>query len=690
MDHRKNLSLQVLTIRVSQRVGNGASTYIYWILHTTYGCERPICNQATTAATTVFQRALSAANITECVLGHSFIGRVSPRCTSGLGSFLPCLHSRSGMVQCGTWRNWAPKCLPKRIKDLKGTVPASSRATAMPQPNFLIIIADDLGFTDLSAFGGEIHTPNLARLAAKGVRFSDFHTALACSPTRAMLLSGTDNHIAGLGQMHEFTKFHPGVFDDKPGYEGYLNDRVVSLSEILCDAGYYTFISGKWHLGLLPEYWPLKRGFEKAFTLLPGAGNHYKFIPKDEFGDGLKFLPWLYAENNRQVDAEKEIPDDFYLLTYFTTKGLEYLDHADRKGRPFFGALTYTAPHWPYQAPPEIVAKYKGKYNGGPEELRRARLAGAAKAGVIPPGTPHPLTTLRKRWLELLEAEKEVEARIMETYAAMVEVLDENIGRFLDRLEEKGELDNTMVLFMSDNGAEGMLMEALPLAIGRINLFVDKYYDNSFDNIGRPNSFVTYGDQWAQAATAPHSMYKMWTTEGAIVCPLVFSYPPLTGKSAGGVFPAFATVMDILPTVLELAGVEHPGNTYKGRSVATPRGASWVSYLDGKLPQVHLEDHVTGWELFGQQAVRKGSYKALYIPAPFGNNKWQLYDIRKDPGETKDLAENEPEKLEEMLEHWAIYVAETGLVEVRERMFGGDAGGNPQTVPFTVVEELLS
>lgn len=556
----------------------------------------------------------------------------------------------------------------------------------MTQPNFLIIIADDLGFTDLSAFGGEIHTPNLDRLAAKGVRLTDFHTALACSPTRAMLLSGTDNHIAGLGQMSEFSNLHPDKFD-KPGYEGYLNDRVAALLEILSDAGYYTFISGKWHLGLLPEYWPLARGFQKAFTLLPGAGNHYKYIPKDENGEGLKFLPWLYAEDDRQVDVEKEIPDDFYLLTYFTSKGLEYLDHPDRKGRPFFGALTYTAPHWPYQAPEEVVAKYKGKYDGGPEELRRARLEGAARAGVIPAGTPHPITTVRKRWVDLLDEERAVESRIMETYAAMVEVLDENIGRFLDRLEEKGELDNTMVLFMSDNGAEGMLMEALPLAIDRINQVVEKYYDNSFDNIGRTTSFVTYGDQWAQAATAPHSMYKLWATEGAIVCPLVLSYPPLTAKSAGGVLPAFTTVMDILPTVLELAGVPHPGGTFRGRPVAKPRGASWVSYLDGKLPEVHSEDHVTGWELFGQQAVRKGQYKALYIPAPFGNNKWQLFNLRKDPGETDDLAEKEPEKLSEMLEHWAIYVAETGLIEITENLLGGETEGN-KMLPYTVIEEL--
>lgn len=189
------------------------------------------------------------------------------------------------------------------------------------KPNFLVIVADDLGFTDLSAFGGEIHTPNLKRLADHGVRFTDFHTASACSPTRSMLFSGTDNHIAGLGQMAEFTNKLPERFKGKPGYEGYLNERVAALPEVLQDGGYYTFLSGKWHLGLSEEYWPIKRGFEKSFTLLPGAGNHYKYFPRDDNGETLKFLPPLYCEDDREVNADEEIPDDFYSTDYFTTRG---------------------------------------------------------------------------------------------------------------------------------------------------------------------------------------------------------------------------------------------------------------------------------------------------------------------------------------------------------------------------------
>lgn len=558
------------------------------------------------------------------------------------------------------------------------------------RPNFLIIVADDLGFTDLSAFGGEIHTPNLKRLSEKGIRFTDFHTASACSPTRSMLFSGTDNHIAGLGQMAEFAKKLPEKFEGKPGYEGYLNERVAALPEILQDDGYYTFLSGKWHLGLTEEYWPIKRGFEKSFTLLPGAGNHYKYFPRDENGETLKFLPPLYCEDDRKLDVDEEIPEDFYSTDYFTDRGLGFLDEKYRKGRPFFGCLTYTAPHWPYQAPDEIIEKYKGVYDDGPEELRRSRLKAAAKLGIIPDGVePHPIKTLKKRWKDLLKDEKESQSKIMQTYAAMVEILDTNIGKILDNLEKSGELENTFILFMSDNGAEGMFLEALPLSIQRISGFVDKYYDNSIENIGKKNSFVYYGDQWAQALTSPSSMYKSYNSEGGIRCPLIVHYPPILNNSniEGQISHTFTTVMDILPTVLELAGVEHPGTTYKGRTVAKPKGKSWVSHLLNKDSKVHSEDTVTGWELFGQQAIRKGKYKALYISAPQGPDKWQLFDIKSDPGEIHDLSESLPDKLEELLNHWTYYVAETGLVEVGSALFDCEKINEDDTLEFTIIKD---
>ncbi|ODV76936.1 alkaline phosphatase-like protein [Suhomyces tanzawaensis NRRL Y-17324] len=534
------------------------------------------------------------------------------------------------------------------------------------KPNFIVIVADDLGFTDLSAFGGEIDTPNLKRLGEKGYRFTDFHTASACSPTRSMLLSGTDNHIAGLGQMAEFARDFPDRFGGKPGYEGYLNFKVVALPEILHDAGYYTLLSGKWHLGLTQEYWPSARGFEKTFTLLPGAGNHFKYFPKDEqTGETASFMKPLFEENGKSIDPYS-LPEDYYSSDYFTDRFINYLNHDDRDGRPFFGFLTYTAPHWPYQAPEDVIEKYKGVYDDGPQELRSKRLANALKLGIIPEGVvPHQVETQReKAWKDLSDEEKKVESRIMETYAAMVDVLDQNIGRLLDNLEATGELDNTFILFMSDNGAEGMLMEALPLKNDNFKTNLEKNYNNSLENIGKKDSFVWYSDQWAQAATAPSYMYKMWASEGGIRCPLIIHYPDLiNNEKKGQVKHGFTTVMDILPTILEIAGIEHPGEEFQGRKVAKVRGSSWLKYLRGDDETVHSEDSVVGWELFAQQAIRKGKYKALFIPKPLGPDRWQLFDLSKDPGETRDLSEEQAEKLNEMLNHWTQYVAETGLVE---------------------------
>ncbi|KAF7581763.1 Arylsulfatase [Clavispora lusitaniae] len=543
--------------------------------------------------------------------------------------------------------------------------------TINKRPNFVIIVADDLGFTDLSAFGGEIDTPNLARLADNGLRFTDFHTASACSPTRSMLLSGTDNHIAGLGQMAEFARQLPELFQGKPGYEGYLNYRVAALPEILQDHGYYNFISGKWHLGLTKEYWPSARGFEKSFTLLPGAGNHYKYFPLDEkTGDTIDFMKPLFQENGENFDPFT-LPDDYYSTKYFTDKFIEQLNDDVRKDRPFCGLLTYTAPHWPYQAPEEVVQKYKGKYDNGPSQLRKKRLARAAELGIIPENvTPHEVLSQRaKAWKDLTPEEKATEARIMEVYASMVDILDQNIGRVVSSLEESGELDNTLILFMSDNGAEGMFMEALPLHNERFQASVDKYYNNKYENIGRGDSFTWYSDQWAQAATAPSYMHKGWNSEGGIRCPLIAHFPNHI-KEKGAVKHEFNTVMDILPTVLDLAKIEHPGKTFRGRNVVPPRGKSWKKYLSGESQEIHDDNTVTGWELFSQQAIRKGKYKALFIPKPLGPDKWQLFDLGSDPGETKDLSEEQPEKLAELVDHWSLYVAETGLVECTTELHG--------------------
>ena len=522
----------------------------------------------------------------------------------------------------------------------------------MRRPNFLVIVSDDLGFSDIGAFGGEIHTPNLDRLAYAGIRFTDFHSAPACSPTRAMLLTGTDHHLAGIGTMLEVAD--PG-FGGAPGYEGYLNDRVVALPELLRDAGYLTLMSGKWHLGDTIETSPWARGFERSFALLPAGASHYGSAA----GGGFSPVPTLYTEDDRFVT----VGDDFYSSDFYTDTLLRYLgDRAPGDDRPFFAYLPFQAPHWPLQAPDESIAVYRGRYDAGPDALREARLAALERLGLCPPGVEaHPVVADgAPEWADMSEHERALSARSMEVYAAMVDRMDHNIGRVIDYLSETGELDDTVVIFLSDNGAEGAIVEAMPIRGPQIVAQIEKYCDNSLDNLGRPNSFVWYGPRWAQAATAPSRLHKAFTTEGGIRVVGFVTWPGFARQ--GEIGTAFATVMDIAPTVLELAGAAHPGTAYRGRDVEPMRGRSLVAYLSGDSEGVHDAGTGTGWELFGRRAVRQGDWKALYLPSPYGPGTWQLYDLSRDPGEIDDLAAARPDKLAELLALWDRYVEETGVI----------------------------
>ncbi|KAJ5175772.1 uncharacterized protein N7482_001649 [Penicillium canariense] len=544
---------------------------------------------------------------------------------------------------------------------------------AAKRPNFLVIVADDLGFSDTGPYGSEIETPNLDRLATGGLRMTDFHTASACSPTRAMLMSGTDNHIAGLGQMAEFMASNPGRFKGRPGYEGFLNFRVAALPEILQDTGYFTVMSGKWHLGMKAEMSPSARGFTRSAVLLPGAGNHYNYEPQLE--PSVKRAPaffnsdGLWMEDSRPLDRRTELPEQFYSSDYFTDRMLGFLkDHrSSETEQPFFAYLAYTAPHWPLQAPPEVTAKYRGVYDEGPESLRLKRLSRLQQLGLVPNDiVPAPMTAATAEWDAMTEDERKASARKMEVYAAMVDRMDWNIGRVLDHLENTGELDNTFVVFMSDNGAEGSLIEALPM-IGSLNIMdvIGRFYDNSLDNIGNANSFVWYGPRWALAATAPSRGFKGWSTEGGIRCPCIVRYPGITRTNP--ISHDFCNVMDIAPTCLELAGVAHPGQSFRGREVVPFRGKSWVPFMRSHTQSIYDATlDVTGWELFGLRAIRRGDFKAVWLPEPRGKGEWELYNVTKDPGELEDLAATHTKELEDLMVEWEKYFAETGMIEISE------------------------
>ncbi|KAM0076122.1 hypothetical protein ACKRZS_011816 [Fusarium odoratissimum] len=568
------------------------------------------------------------------------------------------------------------------------------------RPNFLVIVADDLGFSDCGCYGSEIQTPNIDRLASEvgGIRFTEFHVAAACSPTRSMLMTGTDHHIAGLGQLQEITRSSP-AHKGKPGHEGYLNERVVALPELLRDGGYFTCMSGKWHLGLKPEHHPNKRGFKKSLALLPGCANHYAYEPEyqDPKSEPGKFFETavraLHAEDGRFL-AESELGPDWYSSDGYADKLLNYLSDRTEKERqqPFFAYLPFSAPHWPLQAPKETCDKYRGFYDEGPEVLRQKRLQRLKELGLIDESVvPHPVTTVLgepAEWDQLDDETRAASARAMEVYAGMVDRMDRNIGRVIQHLKDKNEYNNTVILFMSDNGAEGASYEAFPLVGTTIMDHVHKYYDNSLENIGRGNSFVWYGSRWAQAATAPSRLYKMFSTEGGCRVPLVVKPTAEAASNAKGsvVTDAFCTVMDIVPTILEYAGLGHP-DTYAGRTVMPLRGKSWKSFLDqldkmSRSSQIHDKDYVAGFEVAGSGALRRGDWKITYVPKPKGPQRWELFNIKRDPGETNDLAEAEPELMVEMLKLWEEYKNEVGVVGLAGEFPGmaGKQGAQQDTI----------
>ncbi|GAB7361210.1 hypothetical protein MBLNU230_g1273t1 [Neophaeotheca triangularis] len=552
---------------------------------------------------------------------------------------------------------------------------------ASKKPNFLVIVADDLGYSDVKPFGGEIDTPCLDELAKDGTRLTNFHTASACSPTRSMLFSGTDNHIAGLGQLSEHMA--PNVdYKSHPGYEGYLNFQVAALSEVLQDSGYYCALSGKWHLGTTVETSPHARGFDDSFTFLSGCGNHFNYEPQlDKPSDSL-FTPMnagkFWMENDRFLDRRKDLPSDFYSSTTFADKLVGYLSSrkqsAENKDKPFFAYLPFTAPHWPLQAPKDVIEKYKGRYDDGPYALREKRLQKLKDLGLIPKDVDAaPMSGYREEraWKHMTSEEKAESARKMEVFAAMVESMDRSIATVIDHLKETNELDNTFVLFMSDNGAEGAFLEAMPIMGGQdsVTRIINQYYDNSLDNMGAADSFIWYGAEWACAAMAPSRGYKCWITEGGIRCPCLVRYPPGISQDLQNT-NSFATVMDIFPTVLELAGVALPDKKFRGRDIVPLRGSSWLPHLSGRQAEFHADQkHITGWELVGCRAIREGKYKLLSLPPPRGSGEWELYDVEADPGEMTDLAALDEFKgvLERLKEHWRRYYLETGMFNPEQR-----------------------
>jgi arylsulfatase len=522
---------------------------------------------------------------------------------------------------------------------------AMAASADVKQPNILLILADDLGYSDLGSFGGEINTPTLDELAHQGLQFTSMYAAPTCSITRSMLMSGTDNHLAGLGTMAEALQpFQRG----KPGYEGYLNQRSYSIAELLKEGGYNTLMVGKWHLGLEADQGPDQRGFEQSFTLLEGGAAHFK--PSSI--DPTKIEQVHYRENGKAV----ELPENFYSTDFYTDKLISYLQNSQKDGKPFFAYAAFTSPHWPLQAPKEYLDKYKGRFDQGYDSVRLARIERMKSLGLMAndaqPANPLPVNPKLPGWQQLSPQQQRTEARKMEIYAAMVDNLDHNIGRVVDYLRQSGQYDNTLIVFMSDNGAAAENHAQFYPPGPRT--------DNSYANLGQAGSQIDYGLRWAEVSAAPFHLFKGTTAEGGISVPAIIQLPKTLRRQ--GVERGIARVDDLAPTFLDVAGVEAPTDVSKHPIT----GKSMRSMLAGE-GSPHRHDSLAG-ELFGNAYYREGNLKLLGIrpQTGFGGDaqppQWQLFDVAQDRGETTDLAAARPETVQRLKAAWLKYAGEVGVV----------------------------
>jgi len=480
------------------------------------------------------------------------------------------------------------------------------------RPNIIIIMSDDLGYSDLGCYGSEISTPNLDRLTRGGVRFTNFYNAARCCPSRASLLTGLHPHQAGVGAMVKFDRA-----EEENAYQGYLNNHCVTLAEVLKGAGYKTMISGKWHVGEIRGQWPVDRGFDHHYGLVSGAMNYFD-IDKSKSG-----MERIFAIDDKRIKPPNE---DFYATDAFTDAAVDYLDKKGRDDKPFFLYLAYTAPHYPLHAKEEDIEKYKGRYMEGWEKLREERYARMQRIGVIT--EKHKLSPLDERNVAWDEVEDKEEMDLkMAIYAGQVESMDRGIGRVLDKVAELGKTDDTLVVFLSDNGA---CAETGPLG---------GVWRERTGPLGGVDSYESYGLCWANAGNTPYRKFKQFTHEGGILTPFIASWPRLI-KDAGGIVRERGYIVDMMVTLCDITGAEYP-RRYKGHEILATEGKSLLPLLAGRKRSGH---EVMCWEHIGNKAVWRDDWKLVKS----GKQDWELYHLDEDPTELNDLAKEMSEKVVEL------------------------------------------
>jgi arylsulfatase len=500
--------------------------------------------------------------------------------------------------------------------------PLASLASAQPRrPNILIILADDMGFSDIGCYGSEIATPNLNRLASQGVRFTHFRNTARCCPSRSSMLTGLYAHQAGVGLMVEDR--------GRPGYQGYLNDRCVTLAEVLRPAGYRTLMSGKWHVGENRPHWPTDRGFEKYFGLISGLCNYFRLDEGRQMA--LDDKPWTP-------------PDDgsFYMTDAIADHAVDYLDKFGRGPQPFFLYTAFTAPHYPLHARPQDIAKYEGKYMKGWDALRRERHQRMIEMGIVDKSWPlTPRDSEVPEWDTI--ADKKAWDRRMAVYAAQIDRLDFGIGRILQKLREIGAEDNTLVLFLADNGGCAEVVDQGKPGVPP----------------GLPDSFLSYGIPWANASNTPFRLYKRWVHEGGVATPFIARWPSVI-KHKNTLTHETGHLIDIMATAVDISGAKYPG-----APIQPMEGRSLLPVFQGMA----IGDRKLYWEHMGNRAALDGKWKL--VSRDPGN--WELYDLEADRTEMNDPAARMPDKTKQLISDYSAWAQRRGVApwdEVRSNGSG--------------------
>ena len=518
---------------------------------------------------------------------------------------------------------------------------AATPAVAAKRPNIVVILVDDAALMDFGAFGGEARTPNIDRLARSGAMFTSYRTSPLCSPSRSMLLTGVDNHRAGVATIEEIL---PPSQKGKHGYNLHIEPGVLTIADRLKANGYRTLMAGKWHLGHGEGDLPNGHGFDRSLALDASGADNWQPKP---------YMPY-YTEAPWFEDGKPaKLPKNFYSSDLLVDRLKGYIDEKPAGAQPFFAYLAFQAVHIPVQAPKEVSDRYRGQFDAGWAAVRAARNERAKALGLIPANAPTVgMPDFARDWNKLTPEEKAIYARAMEVYSGMLESMDASIGRLMQHLQARGELDNTLFVVTSDNGPEF----SDPVHAPGMDIWMALHgYAWKLKGQGEKGSLNFIGRDWAAALAAPSRLFKFYTTEGGLRVPLILSGP---GVAPGQRIAAPAFVTDITPTLVDFA------QATAGPAGVSLDGRSLKPVLTGEAKTVRGADEPVGIEVSGNAALYRGHMKLARVMPPLGDGQWRLFDLETDPAETRDLAKDRPELFQAMLKDYEAYEARVGVAKL--------------------------